>query len=94
MIILSGRILPKWCSDSPGWEILVLLYSLFLLDGITRKMSLTSKEYKFPILKRSLHWEFPGSPVVRLCTSSAGGMGSIPGQGTKIPQPVQCGQKK
>ena len=27
-------------------------------------------------------WGLPGSPVVRLCTSTAGGMGSIPGQGT------------
>ena len=29
----------------------------------------------------------------RPCTTSAGGMGSIPGQGTKIPHAVQCGQK-
>ena len=32
------------------------------------------------------------SPVVqwlRLCTSNAGGVGSIPGQGTKIPHAVQ-----
>jgi len=26
--------------------------------------------------------------------SSAGGVGSIPGQGTKIPHASQCGQKK
>ena len=29
-----------------------------------------------------------------LCTLTAEGPGSIPGQGTKIPQPVWCGQKK
>ena len=28
---------------------------------------------------------FPGSPVVKTSPSSAGGVGSIPGQGTKIP---------
>ena len=28
--------------------------------------------------------EFPGCPVVRTCASTAGGIGSIPGQGTKI----------
>ena len=30
---------------------------------------------------------------LRLHASNAGGMGSIPGQGTKIPQAMQCGQK-
>ena len=29
-----------------------------------------------------------------LCTSTAEGMGSIPGQGTEIPHAVQCGQEK
>ena len=28
--------------------------------------------------------EFPGCPAVRTCASTAGGIGSIPGQGTKI----------
>ena len=31
-------------------------------------------------------WDFPGGPVVRLCTLTAEGSGSIPCQGTKIPQ--------
>ena len=31
---------------------------------------------------------------LRLCASTAGGMGSIPGQGTKIPHAVWCSQKK
>ena len=30
---------------------------------------------------------------LRLCASSAGGMGSIPGQGTKIPHATQRGKK-
>ena len=29
--------------------------------------------------------DFPGGPVVKTLLSSAGGMGSIPGQGAKIP---------
>ena len=29
-----------------------------------------------------------------LCASIAGGRGSIPGQGTKIPQAAWCGKKK
>ena len=31
---------------------------------------------------------------LRLQASNAGGVGSIPGQGTKIPHAVQCGQIK
>ena len=42
--------------------------------------------------------ESSGTPLVvqwlRLCASSGGGKGSIPDGGTKIPQVVQCGQKK
>ena len=31
---------------------------------------------------------------LRLCVPNAGGTGSIPGQGTKIPYAAGCGQKK
>ena len=37
-------------------------------------------------------WDFPGGPVVRLCSFSAGGAGSIPGQGAR--SHMLCGQKK
>ena len=37
-----------------------------------------------PSQSRSL-WEFPGGPVVKTSPSNAGGAGSIPGQGAKIP---------
>ena len=36
-------------------------------------------------MKRNLFWDFPGGPVVEDLLSIAGDMGSIPGQGTKIP---------
>ena len=39
-------------------------------------------------------WEFPGCPVVRTPCSHAKGLGSIPGWGAKMPQAMQCGQKK
>ena len=32
---------------------------------------------------------FPGSPVVKTSPSNAGGEGSVPGQGTKIPHTLQ-----
>ena len=36
---------------------------------------------------------FPGGPVVRLHTPSAGGTDLIPGRRTKIPRAAQCGLK-
>ena len=33
--------------------------------------------------------DFPGGPVVKNCPSSAGDVGSIPGQGTKMPHAVK-----
>ena len=33
--------------------------------------------------------DFPGAPVVQTLPSNAGDMGSIPGQGTKIPHSVE-----
>ena len=30
-------------------------------------------------------WDFPGGPVVKTSPSNAGGVGSIPGQGAKMP---------
>ena len=38
--------------------------------------------------------EFPGGPVVRTRCLHWQGTGAIPGQGTKIPQAAQCGQKE
>ena len=34
-------------------------------------------------------WDFPGGPVVKISPSSAGGVGSIPGRGTKIPHALR-----
>ena len=38
--------------------------------------------------------EFPGGPVARTLYSQSKVPGSIPGQGTKIPHVMWCGQKK
>ena len=35
--------------------------------------------------QEQVSWDFPGGPVVKNLPSSAGDMGSISGQGTKIP---------
>ena len=45
--------------------------------------------------KKNIHLgESPGSPVVRIPCSHCGGLGLIPGRGTKILQAAQHGQKK
>ena len=38
--------------------------------------------------------EFPGGPVVKNPPSNTGDVGSIPGQGTKIPRAVPHSQKE
>ena len=45
-------------------------------------------------VKLSLWGNFPAFQWLGLCTSTAAGPGSIPGQGTKIPQAALCGLKK
>ena len=47
---------------------------------------------KTSILKEP--WEFPGGLVVRIWHFHCYGPGSIPGQGTEIPQAMQCGKIK
>ena len=37
--------------------------------------------------------DFPAIQWLRLCASNAGGMGSIPGWGTKVPHAVQPAKK-
>ena len=47
------------------------------------KSTTVTNEHKFSGLKQ--HRDFPGDPVVKTSPSNAGGAGSIPGQGVKIP---------
>jgi len=42
---------------------------------------------------KTLHREFPGCPAIRTQQFHCRAPGSIPGQGTKIPQATQHGQK-
>ena len=46
-------------------------------------MPLSCTLYK--IVKKAKFRDFPGGPVVKTSPSNAGGVGSIPGQGAKIP---------
>ena len=40
-------------------------------------------------LKMNVIWDFPGGPVVKNLPCSVGDVGSIPGQGTKIPHVLE-----
>ena len=46
------------------------------------------------LFKTVFWWEFPDGPVIRTLDFYCCGVGLIPGQGTKISQVVQQGQKK
>ena len=65
-------------------------HNFFITPKLFHHPLSSSKTFSSP-LKTLWTWEFPGSPVVR--SPLQGGMGLIPGWGTKIPQAMQCGQK-
>ena len=55
--------------------------------GITQIFSLWTQ------IRKGTIQDFPGGPVVKTPHFQGRGMGSIPGQGTKIPHAMQHGQK-
>ena len=62
--------------------------------GITRKQNIAGKGIKTPFLNRNGVWRTSlAVQGLTLCTSRAGGVGLIPGQGTKIPHAMLCGLK-
>ena len=48
---------------------------------------------EFSVFKSNKCGDSPGGPLVKNPLSNAGGVGSIPGRGTKIPHATWCGQK-
>ena len=60
--------------------------------GLWKGQTMGETARKEGCLQQTLQcWDLPGGPAVKTWTSSAGGVGSIPGQGTKIPH--ASGQK-
>ena len=51
---------------------------------VISKSSQHLHEEEFPS-QETIFWDFPGGPVVKTSPSSAGGVGSIPSWGAKIP---------
>lgn len=72
----------------PNFYPYVFLWCLFnLISWVYLAMLIFLLEYSKKLQ------EFPGALVVRTLSSNVGGMGSIPGLGTKIPHTVGCYQK-
>ena len=69
------------------WEIVYFLFHLlFLLEFTGRPYSCQEFGKFFP--KEFTSWDFLVGPLVQNPPSSAGDVGSTPGQGTKIPHAV------
>ena len=54
----------------------------------------SSPDVSFSQVKSTQVREFPGGPVVKTQRFHCGDLGSIPGQGTKIPQVAWYGQRE
>ena len=50
--------------------------------------SMVSSTVLYLVRTKNIKWDFPGGPVVKNPSASAGDTGSIPGQGTKIPPAI------
>ena len=64
---------------------------------LSKLIELTSHPLGWLLLKQNkmgLPWQSSGTLDLRLCASTAGGTGSIPGQGTKIPHGAAKKQKQ
>ena len=53
--------------------------------GGTYTLSVATVENRMEFPRKIKNRDFPGGPVVETSPSSAGGVGSIPGQGARIP---------
>ena len=69
----------------------LLLFSLWLYwgYGVILPWGRPQRFSALLIVSREYSIGTSGGPVLRLCTSTTGGTGSIPGQGTKTPHAVQ-----
>ena len=84
--------------ERPGginWETGIDIYTLLYIKQIINKdlLNSTGNSTQYSIMtymgkeskKEWIYGDFPGGPVVKTSPSHAGGVGSIPGRGAKIP---------
>ena len=95
VVLMSLR--KQWRAEGRGLCVLTWRDSVFpcLLHGAGGKkvyLREDRKKKKLTVTTYSFR-DFPDGPVLRLQTSSTGGVGLISGQETKIPHALWCGQK-
>ena len=78
------------CRDLRRLAYLSSIVLVYISHSLPESHSL--RHYK-KVRLRIRNRDFPGGPVVKTLPSNAGGVGSIPGWGTKIPHAVGCSQK-
>ena len=89
--ILGFSIICIWVELLPPWPTVTErgVYTS-LVTWMDRKLRNRKTEY----MRSVSPWNIPGSLAVRTSHIYFRGVGSIPGQGTKIPHATQLGQKK
>ena len=60
----------------------------FVLHMLSLVPTNNSAALRLLFLKNQRQRDFPGGPVFKISPSNAGGAGSIPGQGAKVPHAV------
>ena len=88
---LSGSYMPSNCLKT--YFLFFLSYKIFLFylffPIIFISWRLIALQYcRLLFLKNQRQRDFPGGPVFKISPSNAGGAGSIPGQGAKVPHAV------
>lgn len=76
------------------YVVVVYLCVKFINEPLWNLSLVTIERLMYVSIKILHYWEFPGDPVIKTWGFPAEDPGSIPGQGTKIPQAVWWGKKK
>ena len=88
-------------SEGLGMSVLIWMLHTWVYSICDTSLSCTFVKHiflyvyliKYACLRKTKIRGFPGGAVVKTLPFSAGGVGSIPGQGTKIPRASGCSQK-
>ena len=76
------------------YVVVVYLCVKFINEPLWNLSLVTIERLMYVSIKILHYWEFPGDSVIKTWGFPAVDPGSIPGQGTKIPQAVWWGKKK
>ena len=86
----KGRLLSRLLQSWPERHVNSRTFHFNVWQNSLQIKKINKKKKK----KKFYLWDFPGGAVLRLCTASERGMGSIPGQGNNSLHAARHGQKK